>query len=250
LGSGNHFIEVLSDENEQIWLMLHSGSRRLGKETCDYYHNLAAKQLKKRKITHPIRHLLINSPEGQDYLNDMVWCLLYAKENRRLMMKLLMETIKEVTGHQPNPELAVNIHHNYANWEHCTYVDPKTGKEIKEKLLVTRKGATSAQNGEYGIIPGSMGTGSFIVKGKGNSLSWSSCSHGAGRVMSRTQAKKQISQEDFVKVMSGIVCDTFSKLRDEAPQAYKPLSKVMQNQVDLIDIVHRLKPVINVKGFH
>lgn len=146
-------------------------------------------------------------------------------------------------------EHSVNIHHNFCQCEKCSYTDPITNEKVERKLWVTRKGATSAQKGQFGIIPGSMGTGSYIVKGKGEPMSWKSCSHGAGRTMSRTKAFKAVSQTDFERQMSGIVCDTHPKVKDEAPQAYKDLKAVMKNQEDLVEVVHRLKPLVNVKGF-
>ncbi|UJR35240.1 hypothetical protein I4U23_028004 [Adineta vaga] len=218
LGSGNHFLEILYDENEQIWIMLHSGSRRIGKETCDYYHSIAGQQMSQRRlpIINELKYLEIDSSEGRDYLIDMRWCLNYAEQNRRIMLDELCLIIKSVTNHEADLKRMVNIHHNYCQQEKICFE-----KSEEELVWVTRKGATSARKGQFGIIPGSMGTGSFIVEGLGNPLSFYSCSHGAGRLMSRTMAMKQISQQSFEQAMKGIVSDTNSGLRDEAPQAYK-----------------------------
>ncbi|CAF0847944.1 unnamed protein product [Adineta steineri] len=246
LGSGNHFLEILYDENEQIWIMLHSGSRRIGKETCDYYHSIAGDQMSKHRlpIINELKYLEIDSSEGQNYLIDMRWCLNYAEQNRRIMLDELCSIIKSVTGFETDLKRMVNIHHNYCQQENVCF----NNSQEEEFVWVTRKGATSARKGQLGIIPGSMGTGSFIVEGLGNSLSFYSCSHGAGRLMSRTMAMKQISQQSFEQAMKGIVSDTNAALRDEAPQAYKDLTTVMNNQESLVKIVHRLKPLINVKG--
>ncbi|CAF1321410.1 unnamed protein product [Adineta ricciae] len=248
LGSGNHFLEILYDENDQVWIMLHSGSRRIGKETCDYYHGIAGQQMSQRRlpVINELKYLEIDSSEGQDYLIDMRWCLNYAEQNRRIMLDELCSIIKLVTGYEADLKRMVNIHHNYCQQERISFEGPESATE--ELVWVTRKGATSARKGQLGIIPGSMGTGSFIVQGLGNSLSFHSCSHGAGRLMSRTMAMKQISQQSFEQAMQGIVSDTSAALRDEAPQAYKNLTTVMTNQETLVKIVHRLKPLINVKG--
>lgn len=248
LGGGNHFIEVLRDEHDRVWAMIHSGSRRIGKETCDRYDRLAKEQMlsNSQPVVGGLHYLLLESRTAQEYLSDMTWCQRYAHENRRLMLDLLCKAVREFTDASPDLAQTVNIHHNYAQEETVPSPEDPT---LTNKVWVTRKGATSAREGELGIIPGSMGTGSFIVRGKGNAASWSSCSHGAGRTMSRTKAKKAISQKEFEAAVEGIICDRSEDLRDEAPQAYKDLSVVMANQADLIDVVHRLLPIINVKGF-
>ncbi|CAM4856066.1 unnamed protein product [Rotaria socialis] len=242
LGSGNHFIEILHDENEQVWII---GSRRIGKETCDHYHSLAGRQMSQRglPIVNELKYLDIDSDEGQDYLKDMRWCLNYAEQNRRIMLDELSAIVKSVTEYEADLTRMVNIHHNYCQQENISFNNSQN-----ELVWITRKGATSARKGQFGIIPGSMGTGSFIVEGLGNPLSFYSCSHGAGRIMSRTMAMKNISQQSFEQAMDGIVSDTNAALRDEAPQAYKDLTTVMTNQDSLVKIVHRLKPLINVKG--
>jgi tRNA-splicing ligase RtcB len=160
-----------------------SGSRRIGKETCDYYHNIAGRQMSKRRllVINELKYLEIDSPEGEDYLIDMRWCLNYAEQNRRIMLDELCLIVKSITGYEADLKRMVNIHHNYCQQENIYFENSQ-----EEFVWVTRKGATSARKGQLGIIPGSMGTGSFIVEGLGNPLSFYSCSHGAGRLMSRT----------------------------------------------------------------
>ncbi|MCB1143048.1 MAG: RtcB family protein [Leptospiraceae bacterium] len=250
LGSGNHFIELVSDSEDMVWIFLHSGSRNIGKVTAENYNKLAKSYLKRKGITpqnRDLNFLEIDSKEGQNYLLDMQWCQEYAMENRQEMLRIIAPIVTSITSHEPDFSRAVNIHHNYCSCEECTYYE--NGTEITKKLWITRKGATSAKAGQLGLIPGSMGTGSYLVRGKGNPESWSSCSHGAGRTKSRIRAKKEILQSDFEKSMEGIVCDTSPALRDEAPQAYKDINHVMQNQSDLVEIVTRFTPLINVKGF-
>ena len=252
LGGGNHFIEVLYDESGMIWCMLHSGSRSAGKQTAGYYDKLAQENMKSMGISkYPagLAYLNIESNDGQNYLNDMLWCQKYAFQNREIMLNKVIQIICDVTGSTPNYEKRINAHHNFCECTPCSYKDPKSGIAIEKDLWITRKGATSAKAGQYGIIPGSMGVGSYIVKGKGNTDSWSSCSHGAGRLMSRTMARKVIKQDQFELAMTGIVCDTDNSVIDEAPMAYKDLETVMRDQEDLVEIVHRLLPLINVKGF-
>jgi len=254
LGGGNHFIElVYSEGDEQVWCMLHSGSRGIGNKTADHYDSLAFER--GTQLSAPtggdaerINFMEIRSQEGQDYLKDMTWCQAYARENRASMLRILIDCVEEVSGKQADMSRVVNAHHNFCQCETCSWVD-KDGKRQERKLWVTRKGATSARPGEYGIIPGSMGVGSYIVKGKGSATAWQSCSHGAGRAMSRTKARQTIALEDFRQSMVGIVCDTDEAVLDEAPQAYKDLTKVLQNQADLVDVQHRLLPLLNVKGF-
>jgi tRNA-splicing ligase RtcB len=252
LGGGNHFIEVLHDEEGGVWIMLHSGSRHIGKVTAERYNELAKEQMKARGVTAPnadLNHLLIDSPAGRDYLADMTWCQRYAAANRHAMLEAVSAVLEEVTGRGPDWGRAVNIHHNYCSREEFAWDDPATGAKVAKEVWVTRKGATSARAGQLGVIPGSMGTGSFIVRGLGNPASWHSCSHGAGRLRSRTASFSAISQEAFETAMAGIVCETVPELRDEAPQAYKDITTVMQHQSDLVEPVRRLLPLINVKGY-
>ncbi|GMH40104.1 hypothetical protein BSKO_08008 [Bryopsis sp. KO-2023] len=252
LGGGNHFLEVVYDELDRVWVMLHSGSRNVGNTSAQFHDEVAKNLLRSKGLRAQIpglNYMEIESREGQEYLKDMEWCQGYAMRNRAFMRDIMVEVVNEVTGKDPDMEHAINIHHNYCNCERCTYTDPRTGETVDKKLWVTRKGATSALDGQYGIIPGSMGTGSYITKGKGEAKAWSSCSHGAGRRMSRTKAFKAVPQGEFETAMAGIVCDTHPKVKDEAPQAYKDLQTVMENQTDMVDVVHRLKPLLNVKGF-
>jgi tRNA-splicing ligase RtcB (3'-phosphate/5'-hydroxy nucleic acid ligase) len=223
--------------------MLHSGSRKVGKRVAQYYGEIAQKILRKQGVNtfrlNGINYLEIESQEGQDYLRDMEWCQQYAYHNRRVMQEILLNVIYEVVKKNADWDHAVNIHHNYCRCEDCG-----DGR----KLYVTRKGATSAAAGEMGIISGSMGTGSYITRGRGNMMSWRSSSHGAGRRLSRIKAHTDITQEDFERLMEGIVCDTHPSVKDEAPQAYKDLAVVMKQQESLTDTVHRLIPLINVKA--
>jgi len=195
-----------------------------------------------------LNSLRIDSEEGQLYLQDMAWCQAYALANRRAMLGIMTQIVRDVLNRRTEDDRMINTHHNFCQCERCTVRDPVTGAEVSEELWVTRKGATSARRGEAGLIPGSMGVGSFVVEGKGESLSWRSCSHGAGRRLSRTKAFELVSQADFEASMNGILCDRTEALRDEAPQAYKDLSQVMQDQKSLVSIKHRLHPLINVKG--
>ncbi|CAE7508582.1 rtcB [Symbiodinium pilosum] len=251
LGGGNHFIEVVySEGSEQVWCMLHSGSRNVGNTTASFYDQVAGNRgVALRGHAGSLNYLEIDSADGQDYLKDMQWCQAYARENRRSMLDLMVSSVEEVTGKRADMSRAVNAHHNFCQCEKCRFYDHKTGAVKEKDLWVTRKGATSARAGQYGIIPGSMGVGSYIVKGRGARGSWQSCSHGAGRTMSRTRAKKIIPQEDFEASMRGIICDTDPAVRDEAPQAYKDLGQVLKNQADLVEVEHRLLPLVNVKGF-
>jgi tRNA-splicing ligase RtcB len=253
LGGGNHFIEVVYDESGGVWLMLHSGSRYAGKTTAEHYNKVALAQMTKTGVKdYPkdLFYLRVESKEGQDYLNDMRWCQLYAYYNREFMLDKLIKVVGNITGKKPDESKRINAHHNFCELTDCAYTDPKTGETVSKKLWVTRKGATAARQGQFGIIPGSMGVGSYIVRGLGNNLSWQSCSHGAGRLMSRTAAKKVLKQEDFQRQMSGIVYDAdVPELIDEAPMAYKNLDNVMSDQKSLVEVVHRLLPLVNVKGF-
>ncbi len=251
LGGGNHFIEIVKDNFDLIWIFLHSGSRNIGKVTAENYNSLAIEYMAKKNIKSrnpDLNFLDIDTEEGQNYLQDMEWCQHFAMDNRQDMLHATAKIIEEKTGFTADFTKAVNIHHNYCTCEECEFVN-KDGILIRKKLWITRKGATSAKKGELGLIPGSMGTGSFLVKGLGNSESWQSSSHGAGRSKSRTKAKEEITQFEFEKSMEGIVCETNEELRDEAPQAYKDINSVMKWQSDLVEIVAKFQPLINIKGF-
>jgi tRNA-splicing ligase RtcB len=243
LGGGNHFIELCLDTEEQVWLMLHSGSRNIGNKLAQC-HISTAKQLAKLaeiKLPDPdLAYFVVGTPEFAAYWRDLQWAQNYARVNRDVMMARFQRIVEQhlAGGKQTKPLLSVNCHHNYAE------------KEIHfgEDVYVTRKGAVRAREEDYGIIPGSMGAKSYIVQGKGNHNSYCSCSHGAGRLMSRTQAKKRFDVQDLVEQTKGIECRKDSGVIDEIPSAYKPIDEVMKNQNDLVEVVATLKQVICVKG--
>ena len=243
LGSGNHFIEVCVDENNQVWLMLHSGSRHIGNVLAQR-HIETAKELAKlagEKLPDPdLAHFVQGTVEFNAYWHDLQWAQNYARVNREVMMarsKRVLE--KHLSNGQPfTPQLQVNCHHNYAERE----------VHFGEEVYVTRKGAVRAQQNDYGIIPGSMGAKSYIVKGKGNAASYCSCSHGAGRLMSRNKAKLNFTLEDLIQQTQGVECRKDAGVLDEIPGAYKPIDQVMANQADLVEVVATLKQVVCVKG--
>lgn len=241
LGGGNHFIELCLDENQDVWIMLHSGSRGIGNVIGRYFIGLAKKDMQRLQQNLPDKDLAYFS-EGTEFFDDYVhavqWGQDYAMANRREMMRLTLDALKPVLPHFVITKEAINCHHNYVSIEN----------HFDEKVFLTRKGAISAREGELGIIPGSMGAKSFIVRGKGNVQSFHSCSHGAGRSMSRTAAKKAFSAEDLKNQTRGVECRKDDGVVDEIPGAYKDIDKVMQNQSDLVDIVHTLKQVVCVKG--
>jgi len=243
LGGGNHFIEVCLDTEDHVWLMLHSGSRHIGNKLAECHINTAKNLAKMAQIVLPDRDLayfVAGTPEFQAYWRDLQWAQNYAHYNRDVMMarfKRIME--KHLAGGKPTkPVITVNCHHNYAEKE----------LHFGEEVYVTRKGAVRAREDDYGIIPGSMGAKSFIVKGKGNHDSYCSCSHGAGRLMSRGEAKRKFSLDDVIEQTKGVECRKDTGVIDEIPGAYKPIEKVMQNQSDLVEIVATLKQVLCVKG--
>lgn len=248
LGGGNHFIELCADEEEKLWFMIHSGSRGIGNLIGNHYMRAARALCNERRYRRPkdLDWLPIDSEPGQQYLRAVAWSQEYARQNRHHMVRALMKLIKHdkefnSTFHGGEKEriLTVENHHNFVQEE----------EHFGEKVWVHRKGAVSAQVGEWGILPGSMATGSYIVKGKGSSDSLCSCAHGSGRKMSRAAAKKQISLKAVEAAMEGIVGEDPKHVHDEAPQAYKDLGLVMAQQSDLIDQVHRLQPLLNVKGY-
>ena len=241
LGGGNHFIELCLDENQDVWVMLHSGSRGIGNVIGRYFIGLAKKDMQRLQQNLPDKDLAYFSEGTQhfdDYVHAVQWGQDYAMANRREMMRLTLDALKPVLPHFVITKEAINCHHNYVSIE----------DHFDEKVFLTRKGAISAREGELGIIPGSMGAKSFIVRGKGNVQSFHSCSHGAGRSMSRTAAKKAFSAEDLKRQTQGVECRKDDGVVDEIPGAYKDIDKVMQNQSDLVDIVHTLKQVVCVKG--
>lgn len=241
LGGGNHFIEICLDESDQVWVMLHSGSRGVGNAIADYFIKLAKKDMERWFIHLPDNNLAY-LPEGSDHFNGYVesvdWAQRYAYQNRQSMMTLVLNALKrhlkpfEVTAE------AINCHHNYVEKEN----------HYDKNVWVTRKGAIKAREGDLGIIPGSMGAKSFIVRGKGNAESFCSCSHGAGRKMSRTQAKKDFNESDLAKQTEGVLCRKDSGVIDEIPAAYKDIDEVMANQSDLVEVVHTLKQIMCIKG--
>ncbi|MCO4743810.1 MAG: RtcB family protein [Proteobacteria bacterium] len=241
LGTGNHFIEICLDEADRVWVMLHSGSRGVGNRIGSYFIELAKKDMGVHLQNLP-DHNLAYLEEGTEHFGDYVeavgWAQEFARTNRALMMSQVLRAMHQVLGDFESDEAAVNCHHNYVNQEH------HYGKDV----FVTRKGAVSAREGELGIIPGSMGAKSFIVRGKGNAESFHSCSHGAGRVMSRTAAKRRFSVADHERQTEGVECRKDAGVIDEIPSAYKDIDAVMAAQADLVDIVHTLKQVVCVKG--
>lgn len=243
LGTGNHFIEVCLDESQRVWVMLHSGSRGVGNRIGSYFIQKAKEEME-RWFVHLPDHNLAYFPEGSryfdDYLEAVGWAQDFARLNRELMMRNTLRALQGVAGLPPfRADLeAVNCHHNYVAREHHFGAD----------VWVTRKGAVRAGTDELGIIPGSMGTRSYIVRGKGNADSFCSCSHGAGRAMSRTEAKRRFSVDDHVEATRGVECRKDASVIDETPGAYKSIDAVMEAQRDLVEVVHTLRQVICVKG--
>lgn len=241
LGGGNHFIEVCLDEQQRVWVMLHSGSRGIGNQIGQYYIARAREEMLALDVQLPDRDLAYFS-EGtnsfDEYVNAVGWAQDFAAENRAQMLELVLDALRDRLPPFELGENAVNCHHNYVARETHFGAD----------VYVTRKGAIRAGAGELGIIPGSMGAKSYIVRGKGNAESFESCAHGAGRRMSRTQAKKQFTREDVSAQTEGVECRKDKGVIDEIPAAYKPIDEVMANQTDLVDVVAVLKQVICVKG--
>ncbi|CAM5488331.1 RtcB family protein [Streptomyces viridochromogenes] len=240
LGSGNHFVEICTDTTGSVWLMLHSGSRNIGKELAEFHIGVAQKLPHNQGLVdRDLAVFVADTPQMAAYRNDLFWAQEYAKYNRTIMMALLKDVVrKEFKKAKPVFEPEISAHHNYVAEERYDGVD----------LLVTRKGAIRAGSGDYGIIPGSMGTGSYIVKGLGNPLSFNSASHGAGRRMSRNAAKKRFSTKDLEEQTRGVECRKDSGVVDEIPGAYKPIEQVIDQQRDLVEVVAKLKQVVCVKG--
>jgi tRNA-splicing ligase RtcB (3'-phosphate/5'-hydroxy nucleic acid ligase) len=241
LGGGNHFIEVCLDTDQTVWVMLHSGSRGIGNKIGQLFIELARQDMRRHFVNLPDRDLayLVEGTEHFDeYVEAMTWAQDYAMENRRSMMDAVLRVMREELGAFQLGEVAVNCHHNYVTEE----------THFGENVLVTRKGAVRAGAGELGIIPGSMGARSYIVRGRGNADSFHSCSHGAGRVMSRTAAEKRFTVKDHVEATAGVECRKDRGVIDETPGAYKDIDAVMRAQRDLVDIAYTLKQVLCVKG--
>ena len=241
LGGGNHFIEVCLDEAGRAWVMLHSGSRGIGNAIGTYFIELAKRDAERNQLRLPDRDLAY-FPEGarhfDDYVEAVAWAQDYARANREEMMDLVLESMRR---HLPSFEVtgaAVNCHHNYVERE----------RHYGEDVWLTRKGAIRARAGDLGIIPGSMGARSYIVRGKGSQESFHSCAHGAGRRMSRNMAQRNFKVEDLVQQTQGVVCRKDKGVLDEIPGAYKDIDEVMANQSDLVEVVHTLKQVLCVKG--
>ena len=268
LGTGNHFIEVCLDENENVWFLLHSGSRGVGNRFGTFFIELAKNDMRQWMINLPDQDLAY-LPQGTEHFSDYVravhWAQDYALANRELMMRNMIEAVRNsgevpefqartgrgMTSAVPPEALSdadfaaddelltvVSCHHNYVTWEH----------HYGENVLITRKGAVRAREGDMGIIPGSMGARSYIVRGKVNPESFMSCSHGAGRAMSRAEAKRRFTLDDHAKATAGVECRKDTDVIDETPMAYKSIDAVMEAQRDLVDVVHTLRQVVCVKG--
>lgn len=242
LGTGNHFIEVCLDEDQHVWVMLHSGSRGVGNRIGSYFIEKAKEDMRKWFINLPDANLAY-LPEGTDHFNEYVeavaWAQDFAMANRQVMLARVIQAMQTALGREFSwGSVAVNCHHNYVSRE----------SHFDENVLVTRKGAVRARLGDLGIIPGSMGARSYIVRGKGNPESFHSCSHGAGRKMSRGAAKRAFTLEDHAKATEGVECRKDAEVIDETPGAYKDIDAVMEAQSDLVEVVHTLKQVVCVKG--
>jgi tRNA-splicing ligase RtcB len=242
LGGGNHFVEICLDEDQRVWIMLHSGSRGIGNKIGTYFIEKARKEMERYFINLPdkdLAYLVDGSELFDDYVQAVGWAQDYAMFNRALMMNAALQALGQTV---PKPFTcdcaAVNCHHNYVSRE----------RHFGSDVLLTRKGAVSAKAGELGIIPGSMGAKSFIVEGKGNRESFCSCSHGAGRKMGRNEAKKQFTVEDHVAATFGVECRKDADVVDETPAAYKDIDDVMAAQAELVSVRHTLKQVVCVKG--
>ena len=246
LGGGNHFIEVCQDLEQNVWIMLHSGSRNAGKTLAEQHIEKAKDLMRDYFISLPdpdLAYLAQGTLEFESYIHDLLWAQQYAKINRELMRKVVLrEVVQAIVGEVDDPEKYVvknvDCHHNFTQLEN----------HFGQNVWITRKGAVSARQGQLGIIPGSMGAKSFIVEGLGNADSFCSCSHGAGRKMSRTEAKKMFSLADLAAQTNGVECRKDSDVIDEIPQAYKDIDEVMRNQADLVKPIHELKQLLCIKG--
>jgi tRNA-splicing ligase RtcB len=241
LGTGNHFIEVCLDERDRVWLMLHSGSRGVGNRIGSYFIELARRDMAAHLKDLPdkdLAYLREGTQHFDDYVAAVGWAQRYARTNRELMMANVVAAARRLLPAFTLGDLAVNCHHNYVQREH----------HFGHDVFITRKGAVRAGAGELGIIPGSMGAKSFIVRGKGNPDSFCSCSHGAGRAMSRNEAKRRFTLADHAAATAGIECRKDADVLDETPMAYKSIDAVMAAQADLVDVVHTLRQIVCVKG--
>ena len=241
LGGGNHFIEICLDEDDNVWVMLHSGSRNVGNTIARYFINEAKEDMSRQGIKVPnkdLSYLTEGTQAFADYIEGVKWAQDYAFANRQVMMTRITDILSEEFGAVTLSDTAVNCHHNYISIEN----------HFGQEVYLTRKGAIRAGVGDMGIIPGSMGAKSFIVKGKGNADSFSSCSHGAGRILSRSAAKAKFTIDDVKAQTEGVCCRKDASIIDEIPGAYKDIDVVMANQSDLVSIVHTLKQIVCVKG--
>jgi tRNA-splicing ligase RtcB len=241
LGGGNHFIELCLDERDHVWIMLHSGSRGPGNLIGTYFIDKAKEDMARHYIHLPdkdLSYLVEGSELFEDYCEALDWAQDYAMANRLQMLELVLGVLRKFLPSFTLAKHAVNAHHNYVSKE----------QHFGAEVLVTRKGAVRAREGDLGIIPGSMGAKSYIVRGKGNVDSFCSCSHGAGRVMSRSEAKRRFTVEDHIESTAGIECRKDKDVIDETPKAYKDIDAVMLAQADLVDVVHTLRQVLCVKG--
>lgn len=243
LGGGNHFIEISVDELDRVWIVLHSGSRNIGKQVADIHIKKAKELMEKYYIKLPhndLAFLSVSDEHGQQYLHDMKWAQRYAHENRALMLHLVRHQLAYAVEKKEffHSDVEINCHHNYMDLEH----------HFGQNVYVTRKGAIRARKDDWGIIPGSMGARSFIVIGLGERESFTSASHGAGRKMSRSKAKKHFTVEDLEKQTAGVLCRKDGSVLDEIPGAYKDIDKVMKDEEDLVQPMHTLKQLISIKG--
>jgi tRNA-splicing ligase RtcB len=247
LGGGNHFIEICRDQDDGLlWVLLHSGSRNIGKSVAEIHIGKARSSVRKLAESLPdpdLAYFVAGTPEFREYREDVEWCQRYARENREIMMDRILRQLAYALGFEGDVSrlgltTSVNCHHNYIADE----------IHFGEKVLVTRKGAIRAGRGEMGIIPGSMGTGSFIVRGLGNRDAFESAPHGAGRKMSRRDAKRKFTKEDLVCQTEGVECRKDAGVLDEIPGAYKPISEVIEKSSDLVEVVAGLKQIVCVKG--
>ena len=244
LGTGNHFVELCLDEKDRVWMMLHSGSRGVGNRLGMYFIELAKKEMEKLDSRLPdedLAYLKEGTQYFDDYFDAVMWAQEFARVNRELMMDQFIDALRDPRLRLPKfsiDKTAINCHHNYVSRE----------VHFGESMLITRKGAVSAKKGELGIIPGSMGTRSYIVRGKGNPDSYCTCSHGAGRLYSRSEAKRRFTLDQHIEATSGIECRTDAAVIDETPLAYKDIEAVMKAQEDIVEIVHTLRQVLCVKG--
>ena len=241
LGGGNHFVEICLDKSDRVWIMLHSGSRNAGNRIGSYFISKAKKEMEKlgiKLVDKNLSYFNEGSELFDDYVDAVGWAQEYAKINRKMMLETILNIFRKIFKNFTTDKKAVNCHHNYVQLEN----------HFGQNLWITRKGAVSAMEGELGIIPGSMGTRSYIVEGKGNPESFHSCAHGAGRLMSRKKAKKNFTVEDHIQATRGVECRKDKHVLDETPGAYKNIDDVMNAQKDLVNVLYALKQIVCVKG--